>query len=118
MPAFPQFDPRGTLALTAGLPQPLSPPLATLTRRDNGRRLANPTAPAQGGGTEPDAPSGPPGHATAAGSGASFGGIGAGHWCAILAAVLALSCRRLRRHRVRPVLPGPVGVAFLLQRPG
>ena len=54
--AFPQFDPRGTLALTAGLPQPLSRALATFTRRASERRSAKPTAPAQGGGMGPDAP--------------------------------------------------------------
>jgi hypothetical protein len=119
MTAFLQFEPGGALALAAGLPQALSPALATFTRRDSEGRLAKPPPPAQGGGMgPPDAPSRPPGHATAAGSGAGSGGIGSAYWCAMLAGVLALSCRRLRRHRVRPVLPGPVGVAFLLQRPG
>jgi hypothetical protein len=118
MTAFPQFDPRDALVLTLGLPHPLSPALTTFTRRDGARRLAKATAPAQGGGMEPDAPPGPPGHATAAGSGAGSSGIGSAYWCAILAGVLTLSCSRLRRVHVRPVLPGPVGVAFLLQRPG
>jgi hypothetical protein len=116
--AIPQFDPVGTLALTAGSPESVAPALTTFTRRGSERRLAKPTAPAQGGGMGPDAPTGPPGHATAAVSGAAFGGSGAAHGCAILAGVLALSCWRLRRHRVRSVLPGPVGVVFLLQRPG
>ncbi len=114
-----QVDPaRGMDALTWGSVRPVAQAPATLTRRSTARHLSKATAPAQGGGMGPDAPPGPPGHATAAASAAAFGGIGSAYWCAILAGVLALSCRRLRRHRARLVLPGPVGVPFLLQRPG
>jgi hypothetical protein len=66
----------------------------------------------------PDMPSGPPGNAAAAGSAGGFGGTSPGQWFAILGGLLAFGIQWLRRHRVRSVLPGPVGVAFLLQRPG
>jgi hypothetical protein len=99
---------------------PNSAAVAAWTRPDtaHAHHALKPGSPAPGGDMGPDTPSGPPGNATAGGSAGGFGGTSSGQWCAILAGLLAFGCQRLRRHRVRSFLPGPVGVAFLLQRPG
>jgi hypothetical protein len=110
--------PLGLNAVTLRSLGPNSAALAIQTRAGTARHAAEPSPLAQGGGMAPDAPSGPPGNAAVAGNAGGFGGTSSGQWCAILAGLLAFSCQRLRRHRVRSVLPGPIGVAFLLQRPG
>jgi hypothetical protein len=96
---------------------PASPRLAARTHPTPRREVARRSSPAQDNAAGPDAPPGPPGHLTAAGNGSAPGGT-SGQCCVVLAAFLALSYQRLCRHRVRPVLQGPGGVALLLQRPG
>jgi hypothetical protein len=77
-------------------------------------------SPAAGHGSAPTprAPSGPPGSATAGSSAAAASGASSGLSCAILVGLITLAYRELRRHLLRPVLAGPIGVVDLLQRPG
>jgi hypothetical protein len=82
------------------------------------RHISKPTPAGKGGGTWPDAPSGPSPNAAGTGGGAAPGGLSSALWCDLFLVLLALVGRELRRHRVRPVLAGPVGVVSLLQRPG
>jgi hypothetical protein len=106
--------------LDAATPSWLDPGLAALapaTRRGTGRHTAIPSSRAHGA-AEPGAPSAPPGSAIAAGAASAFAGVTAVEWCAILFYLVALGCNPLRRHRVRRAPPGPLGVTFLLQRPG
>jgi hypothetical protein len=49
---------------------------------------------------------------------AASGGLSSGLWCDLFLILLAPIGQELRRHRVRPVLAGSVGVVSPLQRPG
>jgi hypothetical protein len=73
---------------------------------------------APGGGGKGPAPSGPPGSAVSGAGGAAPGGLSSALWCDVIVVLLALACRELWRHRLRPALTGPEGFTFLLQRPG
>jgi hypothetical protein len=116
---FGQWEPAGAPhALWLRRLHRVSAPLAARTRPGSPRDPAKESSPAQDNATGLDAPSGPPGHATAGSNGAALGGISSGHWCAILAGVVAFSYQRSYRRRLRPVLQGPGGVGLLLQRPG
>jgi hypothetical protein len=65
-------------------------------------------------------PFGPPGRGAVAGAGAGSGvAAGSGAVAAILVAgLLLVYLQPLRRFRLMPVMPGPVGFASLQQRPG
>jgi hypothetical protein len=82
------------------------------------RHAPKPTPAGTGGGAAPPAPSSPSPNAAGTGAGAASAGLSSGLWCVLFVVLLALVGRELRRHRVRPVLAGPVGVVSLLQRPG
>jgi len=82
------------------------------------RATAHHAAKPRGDGMGPDPPSEPPGNATAAGIAAAFANSSSGYCCAVLAGFFVLSLLLHRRHRVRPLPLGPVGVSSLLQRPG
>jgi hypothetical protein len=82
------------------------------------RHAPKPTPAGKGGGAVPSAPSGPSPNAAGTAAGGAAAGLSSGLWCVLFVVLLALVGRELRRHRVRPVLAGPVGVVSLLQRPG
>jgi hypothetical protein len=106
--------------LDAATPSQLGPGLAALatpTRPATGRHAPDPSSPAHDVGG-PGAPSAPPGSAIAGSAASAGSGLSSAEWCAILVCLVALSCNRLRRHRVRRAPPQPLGVTFLLQRPG
>jgi len=64
-------------------------------------------------------PFGPPGRGAVAGAGSgSSAAAGSSVAAAILLAGLLLFSQPLRRFRLMPVMPGPVGFASLQQRPG
>jgi hypothetical protein len=92
--------------------------IAARTRPDAGHRVPKADPAGKGGGGGPDAPSAPPGSAASGVGGAAPGGLSSGVWCDIFIVLLAFTGQALRRHRVRPVLSGPIGVVSLLQRPG
>jgi hypothetical protein len=80
--------------------------------------VAKPTPAGKAGGTPPTAPSGPSPNAAGTGAGTGAGGLSSAPWCDLCLVLLALLGLELRRHRARPILAGPVGVVFPLQRPG
>jgi hypothetical protein len=82
------------------------------------RDTPKPTPTGNGGGAAPPAPSSPSPNAAGTGAGAASAGLSSGLWCVLFVVLLALVGRELRRHRLRPVLAGPVGVVSLPQRPG
>jgi hypothetical protein len=82
------------------------------------RHAPKPTPAGKGGGATPPGPSSPSPNAAGTGAGAASAGLSSGLWCVLFVVLLALVGQELRRHRVRPVLAGPVGVVSLLQRPG
>jgi len=64
-------------------------------------------------------PFGPPGRGAVAGAGSGLSAAaGSTVAAAILLAALLLFSQPLRRFRLMPVMPGPVGFASLQQRPG
>jgi hypothetical protein len=83
-----------------------------------GRHAPKPTPAGKGGGGAPSAPTGPSPNAAGTGAAGAAAGLSSGLWCDLFVVLLALVGRELRRHRLRPVLAGPVGVVSLLQRPG
>jgi hypothetical protein len=98
---------------------PTAAVVSAVTRAPIARHhVAKPPPTGKAGGTGPAAPSGPSPNAAGTGAGAGAGGLSSGPWCDLCLLLLALIGLELRRHRVRPVLAGPVGVVFPLQRPG
>ena len=110
--------PRGLNPPTLLALGPTSTALLARTRRGAERHAPKPSPSGPGGDTGPAAPLGPPGSVAVAGGGGAPGGASSALWCVILVGLLVYSAQELRRHRVRPVLSGPVGVVSLLQRPG
>jgi hypothetical protein len=108
------------LASTVSRLGPTAAVLVTATRTVVAarHRTPKPTPAGKGGGAVPSAPSSPSPNAAGTGAGAGSAGLSSGLWCVLFVVLLALVGQELRRHRVRPVLAGPVGVVSLLQRPG
>jgi hypothetical protein len=97
---------------------PMQAPLAARLKRSSGGEPAEPRPAGHGGGSAPRSPSRPPGSASAGSAGTSAAGSSSGLGCAVLVGLLAFGSHKLRRHRVRPAMAGPVGVVSLLQQPG
>jgi hypothetical protein len=83
-----------------------------------GKHSSTPPPDGTGGGTTPQAPTGPSRNLAGTAAAAASGGLSSGLWCVLFLVLLAPLGQELRRRRVRPILAGPVGVVSLPQRPG